>query len=69
MAVSKNVLPMLVRATAINANRYVRYNTEHYTRPFPTRMRALSELVQRYKIVKSYEDKMVEVITGDPVTQ
>ena len=37
MCVNKQLLPILVRQTAINANRYVRYNTEGYSRPFPTR--------------------------------
>ena len=37
MCVNKELLAPLVRQTAINANRYVRYSTEGYTRPFPTR--------------------------------
>ena len=37
MCVNKELLVPLVRQTAINANRYVRYNTGGYIRPFPTR--------------------------------
>jgi len=62
MAINKKLLPMLVRFTAIQANRYVRYNTEGYTRPYPTRRRAIAEIVQRYKVQKAYEDMIPEVI-------
>jgi hypothetical protein len=37
MCVNKRLLSSLVRQTAINANRYVRYNSGSYTRPFATR--------------------------------
>ena len=37
MCINKKLLAPLVRQTAINANRYVRYNTAGYSRPFPTR--------------------------------
>jgi len=66
MCVNKRLLPLLVRQTAINANRYVRYNTEGYTRPYPTRRRALDEIVKRYKVPKRYEDVVAEVISPTP---
>jgi len=62
MVVGKKLLPILVRQTAIQANRYVRYNTEGYTRPYPTRRRNLNEIVQRYKVHKSYEEMIPEII-------
>jgi len=66
MAVNKKLLPILVRQTAINANRYVRYNTEGYTRPYPTRRKALEEIAKRYKIQKKYEDVLTEIIQPAP---
>jgi hypothetical protein len=66
MCVSKKLLPILVRQTAINANRYVRYNTDGYTRPYPTRRRALDEIVKRYKVQKRYEDIVAEVTSPTP---
>jgi len=62
MCVNKKLLPILVRQTAINANRYVRYNSDVYTRPFPTRKRALDEIVDRFKVEKTYEDIVSELI-------
>jgi len=62
MTVGKKILSLLVRQTAIQANRYVRYNTEGYTRPYPTRKRNLNEIVQRYKVHKSYEEMIPEMI-------
>jgi hypothetical protein len=62
MCVEKKVLAPLVRLTAIQANRAVRFNTEGYSRPYPTRKRAIAEIVQRYKVPKNYEDVMTEMI-------
>jgi len=62
MAVNKKILSSLVRLTAVQANRTVRFNTEGYTRPYPTRRKALKEIVERYKIQKSYEELIPEVI-------
>eukprot|EP01094_Clydonella_sp_ATCC50884_P008894 TRINITY_DN1843_c1_g1_i2.p1 TRINITY_DN1843_c1_g1~~TRINITY_DN1843_c1_g1_i2.p1 ORF type:complete len:1500 (-),score=588.09 TRINITY_DN1843_c1_g1_i2:141-4463(-) len=62
MCVNKKLLPILVRQTAINANRYVRYNTGGYSRPFPTRRRALDEIVERFKEVRPYEDLIGQLI-------
>jgi len=56
------MISTLVRMTAIQANRSVRFNTEGYTRPYPTRRRAIQEIVQRYKVQKSYEEVMPEII-------
>eukprot|EP01100_Stratorugosa_tubuloviscum_P011908 TRINITY_DN542_c0_g1_i1.p1 TRINITY_DN542_c0_g1~~TRINITY_DN542_c0_g1_i1.p1 ORF type:complete len:1470 (+),score=659.45 TRINITY_DN542_c0_g1_i1:33-4442(+) len=66
MCTNKKLLTFLVRQTAINANRAVRYNTEGYTRPYPTRRRSLAEIVQRYKITKKYEDEICEIIQPTP---
>lgn len=62
MCVNKQLLPTLVRQTAINANRYVRYSTEGYTRPFPTRRKALDETVERFKVETPYEDLIGELL-------
>jgi len=63
MCVNKKLLVPLVRQTAINANRYVRYNTGGYTRPFPTRARALDEIVERFKVRRPYEELVNELLT------
>jgi len=62
MAIEKKLLPSLVRMTGIQANRAVRFNTDGYSRPYPTRKRAIAEIVSRYKISKPYEDVMPEMI-------
>mmetsp|Transcript_28187 Transcript_28187/g.70760 ORF Transcript_28187/g.70760 Transcript_28187/m.70760 type:complete len:1006 (-) Transcript_28187:79-3096(-) len=62
MTMPKRLVPMLVRLSAINANRYVRFQTEGYTRPFTARKRAIEELVKRYKVSKSYEELLVDTI-------
>ena len=62
MCINKTLLPVLVRQTAINANRYVRYNTGGYSRPFPTRRRALDEIVERFKVETPYEDLVGELL-------
>jgi hypothetical protein len=69
MCINKKILPVLVRHTAINANRYVRYNTGGYSRPYPTRRRAIEEIVKRYKIQKEYKDIISEVIQPTPQPQ
>merc|ERR1712137_339514 len=63
MCVNKKLLVPLVRQTAINANRYVRYNTGGYTRPFPTRARALDEIVERFEVRRPYEELVNELLT------
>lgn len=48
MVVRGEVLPELVRLTAMTANRYVRFCFEGYRRPFPTRRLRINEVVERY---------------------
>jgi len=62
MAINKQLLAQLVRATAINANRYVRYNTEGYMRPYPTRQKQLAEITSRYKTNKEFTPFNLDVI-------
>lgn len=52
MIVDRKALAPLVRQTAINANRAVRYNQEGYKRPYPTRREIIDEIVERFKIDK-----------------
>ncbi|KAJ6252709.1 rho gtpase-activating protein [Anaeramoeba flamelloides] len=54
--VDKQSLPYLVRTTAMNANKLVRYNQRAYKHPFPTRWDILIETVQRYKEELNFED-------------
>jgi hypothetical protein len=42
------LLPQLVRQTALNANRAVRYNQAGFNRPFPTRKKYIDEIITRH---------------------
>ena len=48
MLVRGEVLPRLVRITALNANRTVRYANRAYQHPYPTREHYLREIIERY---------------------
>jgi hypothetical protein len=50
MIVDKKVLAPLVRMTAMNANKAVRYSTEGYNKPYPTRRAMVNEIVERFKM-------------------
>lgn len=50
MVVTKENLAPLVRLTAINANRAVRYNTQGYAHPYPTRKKYIADIISRYAI-------------------
>ncbi len=78
MLISKQLLGPLVRQTAINANRYVRLNTQGYENPLITRRRyaevtvlhaiplfptfAKQEIAKRYAIPKEDELLLSEVV-------
>jgi len=49
MIVDKKDLGPLVRMTAINANKAVRYKQKQYKKPFPTRRSHINEIIQRHK--------------------
>jgi hypothetical protein len=49
MLVRAEVLPFLVRATAVHANRKVRHTQVDYRQPQPTRLRMLEEIRNRYQ--------------------
>lgn len=48
MLVDKSVLAPLVRMTAINANRAVRYKQQGYKKPFSTRKDLIDDIVNKY---------------------
>jgi hypothetical protein len=48
MVVSKALLPLLVRQTAVAANRCCRQKTAVYLPPYPTRRRLIDEIIRRY---------------------
>lgn len=50
MIVDKMALAPLVRMTAINANKAVRYSTEGYNKPYPTRRAYVNEISERFKM-------------------
>jgi len=66
MAVSKALLPVLTRIASMNANRYVRFITEGYTRPYEARSNLIEELVKRYKLQKTYEEFINNVVLHKP---
>jgi len=47
MTVHKKLLAPLVRQTAVNAYRYIRYNAEGYDRPFFTRYNLIQEIIAK----------------------
>ena len=48
MVVSGRLLPSLVRLTALNANRAIRYATAGYGRPYPTRQKYIDEILAKH---------------------
>eukprot|EP00003_Mantamonas_plastica_P031727 TRINITY_DN835_c0_g1_i2.p1 TRINITY_DN835_c0_g1~~TRINITY_DN835_c0_g1_i2.p1 ORF type:complete len:1390 (-),score=473.18 TRINITY_DN835_c0_g1_i2:74-4243(-) len=61
MIIPKFLLGPMVRTTAINANRYIRYTSEGYMRPYPTRYNQISGIITRYKLEQNYEDLLSSV--------
>jgi len=47
MTINKRLLATLVRLTAINAHRCIRYNTEGYDRPFFNRYNLIQEVINK----------------------
>ncbi|KAF2074910.1 hypothetical protein CYY_003787 [Polysphondylium violaceum] len=64
MAVNKQLLSLLVRQTAINAYRYVRYNTPNYSKPFVLRKLRIKEIVDRYSSERNYVDYVHSIVSG-----
>jgi len=62
MAINKHLLKILVRPTSVNAYRYVRQNTQGYSKPFVLRSMRIAEIMGRYKIKSEYDD-LVQSIT------
>jgi hypothetical protein len=56
MIVSESVLVPLVRITALNANRAVRFSTPGYDRPFPTRKKYIDEIIDRHALPTTRKD-------------
>jgi hypothetical protein len=48
MVISKRLLPLLVRQTAINAYRAYRLNNEAYERPWVTRAKTMQEIESKF---------------------
>ncbi|KYQ90706.1 RapGAP/RanGAP domain-containing protein [Tieghemostelium lacteum] len=64
MVINKTLLPLLVRQTAINAYRYVRYNTPNYSKPYVLRKLRIKEIVDRYTSDRNYVDFVHSVTAG-----
>jgi len=64
MAVNKQLLSLLVRQTAINAYRYVRYNTPNYSKPYVLRKLRIKEIVDRYSSDRNYVDYVHSIVSG-----
>jgi hypothetical protein len=48
MVVRGELLPALVRLTALNANRAIRYSTAGYGRPYPTRRKYINDILAKH---------------------
>jgi hypothetical protein len=62
MVLSKGALPILVRITALHANRAARSITEGWARPFIVRQRAIHELGQRFRMAKEWPELVHEAM-------
>lgn len=61
--VSPQLLPMLVRATVINANRVVRNaTTQNYVRPVQARHKLLRDIATRYRRELDFQGLMMELM-------
>eukprot|EP01102_Stenamoeba_stenopodia_P002431 TRINITY_DN12256_c0_g1_i1.p1 TRINITY_DN12256_c0_g1~~TRINITY_DN12256_c0_g1_i1.p1 ORF type:complete len:398 (-),score=83.51 TRINITY_DN12256_c0_g1_i1:97-1290(-) len=56
MVVPKRLLPLLVRLTAINANRAARSIVEGYKRPLTARLNLIKEVASRYELNTSFDE-------------
>jgi len=56
MCVTKEVLPSLIRATCMMANKYVRYTHEGYVTPYGNRKRVLSQIIERHKADNGFRE-------------
>ena len=63
MTVPKSILAPLVRLTALNANRSVRYNTPGYTRPFLARKKYIEDIISRYSLSLTPAEYLEQLIT------
>lgn len=50
------MLPLLVRQTAINAYRYIRYTSEGYEKPFFNRSHLIQEIISKHGLTPEYLD-------------
>eukprot|EP01132_Coremiostelium_polycephalum_P006653 gene6653-8232_t len=64
MAVNKQLISTLVRQTAINAYRYVRYSTPSYSKPYVLRKLRIKEIVDRYSSDRNYVDYVHSIASG-----
>jgi hypothetical protein len=67
MVVNKDLLPFLVRFTAMNANLNVRYATKGYKRSFTARDEFIKEVVKRYKAEQTFDEFLLALypLKGD----
>jgi hypothetical protein len=65
MIVDKESLAPLVRMTAINANKAVRYQQAGYKKPYPTRRELINEIVERFKPAKTTNEEFLRALFYD----
>ena len=61
MIVTNNLLPMLVRLTAINASEELKKLTE-YVKPYCQRLRTIQDISERFKVEKLFSDYFSDLI-------
>jgi hypothetical protein len=67
MIVDKKSLAPLVRMTAVNANKAVRYNTDGYNKPYPTRRALINEIIDRYKMSNMKNEDFLKPLFFDQI--
>lgn len=66
MTVNKQLLPILVRQTAMNANFVVRSNQEAYFGPIASRKKELQDLVSKFRVDKDFQGFVIELLHANP---
>ncbi|KAJ3432181.1 rho gtpase-activating protein [Anaeramoeba flamelloides] len=62
MIINKKSLPILVRKTAMFANKFTRSKQKSYQHPLPTRWDILIETIERYKETKNFKDYFSNIL-------
>jgi len=69
MVITRALLGPLVRLTALNANRAIRYSQQGYGRPYPTRAKYINDIISRHSKVLAPSEFLGMYFPGTPSDQ